>query len=64
MIARYLPTRFIKYIYDVGAIFISFLGAHYLINYPPQEQLVTDIVFLFFYNTDYTKIVFFNLPNN
>jgi FlaA1/EpsC-like NDP-sugar epimerase len=51
MIARYLPTRFIKYIYDVGAIFISFLGAHYLINYPPQEQLVTDIVFLFFYNT-------------
>ena len=57
MIARYLPTRFIKYIYDVAAIFISFLGANYLINYPSQEQLTTDIIFLFFYNIILTYMI-------
>jgi FlaA1/EpsC-like NDP-sugar epimerase len=47
----------IKYIYDVAAIFISFLGANYLVNYPPKEGLITDLIFLFFYNTILTYTI-------
>lgn len=56
-ISRYLPTRLIKYIYDVAAIFISFLGANYLVNSPPQERLITDVIFLFWYNTILTYAI-------
>lgn len=51
LISRYLPTKFIKYTYDIVAVFASFLGANYLVNYPPQERFISDLIFLFFYNT-------------
>lgn len=56
-ISQYLPTRIIKYTYDVVAMFISFIVAQYLINYPPKERLITDFIFLLFYNTILTYVI-------
>lgn len=48
VVSRYLPTWLIKLTYDIAAVAISFLGASYIVGYPDQERLITELALILF----------------
>lgn len=49
--SKYIPTYFVKYIFDICSIIFSYILAKYIIQIPIKEQFFTDIGFLFFSST-------------
>lgn len=56
-ISKFLPTRFIKHVYDLISILVSFLISVYIVGFREPRELISDIIFIFIYSEVLTYLM-------